>query len=232
MRLVIVGNGKMGRAVAALAEARGHSIHAMIAAEDNMGGRALTRGRLSGADVAIEFTHPDAVVGNLQHLIEAGLPTVTGTTGWTAELPGITRLVEQKRGALLHAPNFSAGVLLFLRTARDLARRFAGHAAFDAFILEEHHAAKRDAPSGTAHSLQAALRAGDPARAFPITSVRAGAIPGTHLVTYDAPSESVTLSHVARNREGFAAGALAAAEWLPGHPGVHTFEEMLFGATE
>jgi 4-hydroxy-tetrahydrodipicolinate reductase len=232
MRIVIVGAGRMGRAVAALAEARGHSIHALIGAEENAGGRALTRDRLAGADVAIEFTRPDAAVANLERLIEAGVPTVTGTTGWLAELPRITRLVEQKHGALLHASNFSIGVHLFLRVAQDLSRRFAGHATFDAFILEEHHAAKRDAPSGTAQSLQSALRAGDPDRAFPITSVRAGAIPGTHTVTYDAPSESVTLSHVSRSREGFAAGAVAAAEWLPSHPGVYTFEKMLFGAGE
>jgi 4-hydroxy-tetrahydrodipicolinate reductase len=232
MKLVIVGNGKMGRAIAALAETRGHSIHALIGAEENAAGRALTADRLRGADVAIEFTRPDAAPGNLERLIEAGVPTVTGTTGWTAELPRITRLVEQKAGTLLYASNFSAGVHLFLRAARDLARRFAGHAAFDAFILEEHHATKRDAPSGTAKLLQDALRQGDPGRPFPITSVRAGAIPGTHTVTYDAAAESVTLNHVARSREGFAAGALAAAEWLPGHSGVHTFEEMLFGADE
>lgn len=232
MRLVIVGNGKMGHAVAALAAARGHSIHAVVGHEENAGGRALTRETLAGADVAIEFTTPDAVVTNLERLIESGVPAVTGTTGWAAELPRIASLVEQKRGALLHGSNFSPGVHLFLRTARELARRFAGHPEFDSFILEEHHAAKRDAPSGTARSLQAALREADALRHFPITSVRAGAIPGTHMVTYDAPSETVTLSHVARNRDGFAAGALAAAEWLPGHPGVHTFEEMLFGATE
>jgi 4-hydroxy-tetrahydrodipicolinate reductase len=232
VKIVVVGNGKMGRAIAALATTRGHSIQAMIGAGENAGGSALTRERLAGADVAIEFTRPDAAVANLERLIGAGVPTVTGTTGWTTELPRITRLVDQTGGALLYASNFSVGVHVFLRVARDLARRFTGHAAFDAFILEEHHATKRDAPSGTAHVLQAALRASDPARTFPITSVRAGAIPGTHTVTYDAPSESVTLSHMARSREGFAAGALAAAEWLPGHPGVHTFEEMLFGATE
>jgi 4-hydroxy-tetrahydrodipicolinate reductase len=232
VKIVIVGNGKMGCAIAALAASRGHSVQAMIGSEENAGGRALTTERLTGADVAIEFTEPQAVAANLERLIEAGIPTVTGTTGWKTQLPRITRLVEEKRGALLHASNFSAGIHLFLRTARDLARRFAGHTAFDAFILEEHHATKRDAPSGTANSLQAALRAGDPARPFPITSVRAGAIPGTHVVTYDAPSESVTLAHVSRNREGFAAGALAAAEWLPGRPGVHTFEDMLFGASE
>lgn len=221
----------MGSAVAALAESRGHSILGVIGAGENAGGKALTRERLAGADVAIEFTQPDAVATNLERLIEAGVPTVAGTTGWTADLPRITRLVDQHGGALLHASNFSTGVHLFLRAARELARRFAGHAEFDSFILEEHHAAKRDAPSGTAKSLQAALREADPGRQFPITSIRAGAIPGTHVVTYDAPSETVTLSHIARNREVFAAGALAAAEWLPGHPGVHTFEDMLFGAS-
>ena len=231
MKILIVGNGRMGRAVATLAESRGHAVHATIGGGENAGGQALTRERLAGADVAIEFTRPDAVVANLERLIEAGVPTVTGTTGWSPELPRITRLVEERRGALLHASNFSAGVHLFLRTARELARRFAGHSDFDSFILEEHHAGKRDAPSGTARQLQAMLQEGDPDRPFPITSIRAGAIPGTHVVTYDAPSETVSLTHAARNRQGFAAGALAAAEWLPGHPGVHTFEEMLFGAS-
>ncbi|MGH7499729.1 MAG: 4-hydroxy-tetrahydrodipicolinate reductase [Gemmatimonadales bacterium] len=231
MRIVVVGYGKMGRAVAALAESRGHSIVGTIGAGENAGGKALTRERLAGADVAIEFTGPDAVVPNLERLIEAGVPTVTGSTGWLADLPRIARLVDERGGALLHASNFSTGVHLFLRAARELARRFAGQAEFDSFILEEHHAAKRDAPSGTARSLQAALTEGDGGRPFPITSIRAGVIPGTHTVTYDAPSETVILRHTARNRDGFAAGALSAAEWLPRHPGVHTFEDMLFGAS-
>ena len=229
MRLAIVGNGKMGRAVAELADEHGHVVHAIIGRAENADGAALTRERLAGVDAAIEFTRPDAVVGNLERLIEAGIPTVTGTTGWSAELPRIARLVESKRGALLHGANFSVGVHLFLRAARDLAARFAGRPEFDSFILEEHHATKKDAPSGTAAALRDRLREADPGRGFPITSVRAGSIPGTHVVTYDGPHETVALSHVARTRRGFAAGALAAAEWLPGHPGVHDFEEMLFG---
>jgi 4-hydroxy-tetrahydrodipicolinate reductase len=229
MRIVIVGNGRMGRAVAALAEQRGHTIHSVVDSGENAGGAALTPTRLAGADVAVEFTRSDAAPANLERLVEAGIPTVTGTTGWAAELPRIAQLVERRRGALLHAANFSAGVQLFLRAARDLAARFVGHPEFDAFILEEHHAAKRDAPSGTARVLQEGLRRSDPARSFPITSVRAGAIPGVHSVSYDGPHETVSLSHVARGREGFAAGAIAAAEWLPAHPGVHTFEDMLFG---
>jgi 4-hydroxy-tetrahydrodipicolinate reductase len=231
MRIVIVGHGKMGRAVAAMAEVKGHVIHAVVGGAENAGGRALTAERLAGADVAVEFTRPDAAVANLERLVEAGIPTVTGTTGWYEELGRITALVEGRGGALLHAANFSLGVHLFLRAAHDLAGRFAGRAEFDAFILEEHHAAKRDAPSGTARELQARARTADPARPFPITSVRAGATPGTHVLAYDGPYERVALEHEARSRDAFAAGALAAAEWLPGHRGVHTVEDMLFGET-
>jgi 4-hydroxy-tetrahydrodipicolinate reductase len=219
----------MGRAVAEIAVEREHVVHAIVGRAENAGGAALTRERLAGVDAAIEFTRPDAVVTNLERLIEAGIPTVTGTTGWNAELPRIARLVEARRGALLYGANFSVGVHLFLRAARDLAARFAGRPEFDSFILEEHHAAKVDAPSGTAAALRGRLREADSAREFPITSVRAGAIPGTHVVTYDGPHDTVALSHVARSRRGFAAGAVAAAEWLPGRPGVHDFEEMLFG---
>ncbi len=229
MRIVIVGDGKMGRAVASLAETRGHTIQAMIGGAENASGNALTAKRLKGADVAVEFTRPDAAVANLERLLDAGLPVVTGTTGWLDQLPRITAQVERRGGALLHAANFSLGVHLFLRAAQDLARRFAGHPGFDAFILEEHHAAKLDAPSGTARELQRRASDADPARPFAITSVRAGVTPGTHLVAYDGPFERVTLAHVARSREGFAAGALAAAEWLPGHRGVYTVEDMLFG---
>jgi 4-hydroxy-tetrahydrodipicolinate reductase len=230
MRIAIVGTGRMGSAVAELARERGHAVE-LIGREDNAGGSALTRERLTGVDVAIEFTRPDAVVANLERLIEAGIPTVTGTTGWSAELPRIAALAQTRGGALLHAANFSVGVHLFLRAARDLAARFAGRPEFDAFILEEHHAAKRDAPSGTASVLRTRAREADPSRELPITSVRAGAIPGTHVLTYDGPYETVALSHVARSRTGFAAGALAAAEWLPGRPGVHDFETMLFGGS-
>ena len=219
----------MGKAVAALAVEQGHTIHTVVDASDNVAGRALTRQRLAGADVAIEFTRPEAAVSNLERLIELGVPTVTGTTGWTGALPRITALVEARRGALLHAANFSVGVHLFLRAARELARNFSSRPEFDASIREEHHAAKLDAPSGTALILQHQLGDSDASRSFPISSVRAGTVPGTHTLTYEGPHETVTLSHVARDREAFAAGALTAAEWLPGKTGVFTFEHLLFG---
>jgi 4-hydroxy-tetrahydrodipicolinate reductase len=229
MKIAIIGNGKMGKAIAALAGERGHVIHTVINRVENPGGRALTRERLSGADVAVEFTRPDAAVGNLERLIELGIPTVTGTTGWTEELPRVTALVKQRGAALLHATNFSVGVHLFFHAARDLARRFRGRSDFAVSIHEEHHAAKVDAPSGTALLLQRQLWAEEPGRRFPITSVRSGETPGTHTLTYEGMFETIALSHATRSRQVFAAGALSAAEWLPGHTGVFTFEDMLFG---
>jgi 4-hydroxy-tetrahydrodipicolinate reductase len=231
MNIAIVGPGKMGTAVAALAETRGHHIHTVVNRMENAGGRALTNERLEGADVAIEFTRPDAAVANLERLIKLGIPSVTGTTGWTEALPRIAGLVEERKGALLYAANFSVGMHLFLRAARELARCFRGRPEFMVSILEEHHAAKVDAPSGTALLLQRQLWVEEPGRRFPITSVRAGTTPGTHTLTYEGPHETVTMSHVAKDREVFASGALAAAEWLLGRKGVFTFEEMLFGGS-
>jgi len=232
MRIAIVGSGKMGKAVAALAEQRGHTIHTVVNRIENSGGRALTRERLRGADVAVEFTRPDAAVVNLERLLTLDLPTVTGTTGWTEDLPRVTALVRKRGGALLHAANFSVGVHLFMRTARELARCFKGRTEFDVSIHEEHHQTKVDAPSGTALLLQRNLWEEEPGRRFPITSTRAGEVPGTHTLTYESQHEMVTLSHVTKSREVFAAGALAAAEWLPGHTGVFTFEDMLFGLSQ
>jgi 4-hydroxy-tetrahydrodipicolinate reductase len=229
LKIAIIGNGKMGKAVAALATERGHSIHTLVNRLENDGGRALTAERLAGADVAIEFTRPDAAVANLERLIGLGVPTVTGTTGWTEALPKLSELVRQRDGALLHAANFSVGVHLFFRAARDLARSFRGRSEFAVSIHEEHHKAKVDATSGTALLLQRQLWEEEPGRRFPITSVRAGEAPGTHALTYTGPHETVTLTHVTRSREVFAAGALAAAEWLPGHTGVFTFDQLLFG---
>jgi 4-hydroxy-tetrahydrodipicolinate reductase len=229
MRIALIGYGRMGRAVEAAAIARGHTIAAALDIADNPDGAALSRERLDSPDVAIEFTTPTAAPDNITRLVEAGLPVVTGTTGWHTELPRLAALVKARDGALLYATNFSVGVQLFLKAAADLARRLAVQPGFDGFIVEEHHARKLDAPSGTALSLQRALAAADAGRTYPITSVRAGAIPGVHRLAYDGPYETITLEHVARSRDGFAAGAVAAAEWLPGRRGVFTFEGMLFG---
>lgn len=229
MKIAIIGNGKMGKAVATLATERGHTIHTLVNRLENAGGRALTAERLAGTDVAIEFTRPDAVVANLERLIGLGIPTVTGTTGWTESLPRLSELVRQRAGALLHAANFSVGVHLFFHAARDLARSFRGRPEFAVSIHEEHHKTKLDTPSGTALLLQRQLWQEEPGRRFPITSVRAGDVPGTHTLTYTGPHETVTLTHVTKSREVFATGALTAAEWLLSRTGVFTFDQMLFG---
>jgi 4-hydroxy-tetrahydrodipicolinate reductase len=231
MRIAIVGNGKMGRAVMELAGERGHTIQTVINRVENPDGFALDRKRLEGADVALEFTRPDAVVKNLERLIGLGIPTVTGTTGWTDELPRVTALVEQRGGALLHAANFSVGIHLFFRAARELARGFRSRPEFSVSIAEEHHKTKLDSPSGTALSLQRQLWSDEPGRSFPISSVRSGDALGTHTLTYQGQHELVSLRHVTLSRQVFAIGALTAAEWLPGHTGVFTFEQMLFGAS-
>jgi 4-hydroxy-tetrahydrodipicolinate reductase len=231
MRIALIGNGKMGKAVAALAAERGHTLHTVVNRLENAGGKAITAERLTGADVAIEFTRPDAVLANLERLIGLGIPTVTGTTGWTDFPPQLSELVRQRSGALLHAANFSVGVHLFFRAARDLACSFRGRPEFAVSIHEEHHKTKLDAPSGTALLLQRQLWQEEPGRKFPITSVRTGDALGTHVLSYTGLHETVTLTHEARSREVFAAGAIAAAEWLPGHQGVFTFDQMLFGVS-
>jgi len=220
----------MGSAVMELAKERGHKILTVVHHQENSEGQALTRERLDGAEVALEFTRPDAVVGNLERLVELGIPTVTGTTGWSEALPRVSALVQQRGGALLHAANFSVGIHLFFRAARELACAFQGRDEFSASIEEEHHKTKLDAPSGTALLLQRQLGAEDPGRSFPISSLRHGDALGIHTLVYQGQNETVTLRHVTLSRRVFALGALSAAEWLPGHSGVFTFEQMLFGA--
>jgi len=229
MRIAIVGNGRMGKALVALAVDQGHTIHTVITSAENSRGRALVPARLAESDVALEFTSPDAAVDNLEKLLELGIPTVTGTTGWYDALPHVTACTRAHRGALLYSPNFSVGVHLFLRTARELARLLKDRPEFAGSITEEHHSTKRDAPSGTALLLERQLAASDPDRSFPISSVRQGSTSGTHALSYRGPHEEILLSHIAKDREAFAAGALLAAQWLPGKSGVFTFEDILFG---
>ena len=229
MRIAVIGLGRMGESVIAEAERRGHQVVARIGEADNVNGAGLSAPTLNGAEVAIEFTQPGAVVANLHRLIELGIPVVTGTTGWREELPALEALVAARRGALLHAANFSIGAHLMFRAARELGRALADRPEFDAAIFEPHHRRKPDSPSGTGLALQAAVRAGDPSRPYPITSERLGSIPGLHRLEIDGEHETLTLTHSARNRAVFAVGAVKAAEWLPGKIGIYQFEHVLFG---
>ena len=225
MRLVIVGPGRMGHAVAAAAAERGHTVTSEI------GPGGLTAASVRGAEVAVEFTTPGAAAGNLVTLARLGLPSVSGTTGWYERLAEVDAAFRQASVGLLYAPNFSLGVQLLLRAAAELARLVAKRPEFDAWIVETHHRHKRDAPSGTARALQDALRAVDATREYPVTSIRAGDVPGTHALWLDASGESLALTHTARDRSIFARGAVAAAEWLVAHPvaGARAFGDAVLG---
>jgi 4-hydroxy-tetrahydrodipicolinate reductase len=230
MRVAVIGDGKMGRAVAGLAGERGFEVVAVIGIEGNAHGSGITRERLAGADVAIEFTEPAAAADNALACIAAGVPVVVGTTGWYDRLPQVKEAVLAGEGALLWAPNFSAGVVLFRALPERAGLLFAG-AGFAARVVETHHAAKKDAPSGTALTLARAFGGAGGAEAE-ITSIRIGHVPGTHELVLDGPFEQIRLVHEARDRRVFADGALRAAAWLRGRRGVFTMNDVLGIGTE
>lgn len=221
--IALIGTGKMGRALAQLAPERGARVTAQLGRGD-----AITRESLRGAGVAIEFTSPASAAANVRACLAAGCAVVVGTTGWYDQLPALRAEVERSGGAVLAAPNFSVGVAIFSQLVAEAARLFAAAQGFDAHLVEIHHAAKKDAPSGTAKALAAAAEAAS-GRPVPVTSVRTGSVPGTHELLFDAPFEQVRLVHEARDRRVFAEGALAAARWLAGRTegGVYTMQDVL-----
>ncbi|HEY2375141.1 MAG TPA: dihydrodipicolinate reductase C-terminal domain-containing protein [Gemmatimonadaceae bacterium] len=227
-KLALIGMGKMGRVIEQLASERGWEVVARIGADTNRDGAGVTRALLKSADVAIEFTTPKAAGANIRAAVAARCPIVVGTTGWFGELPALSEWVAQRGGALLTAANFSLGVNAFEQIVAVASRLLSSVAGFDAHLVETHHAAKKDAPSGTAITLRAAAARTWP-REIPITSIRIGSVPGTHELVFDAPFETVTLAHVARDRRVFAEGALVAAAWLIGRTGVFTMRDVLDG---
>ena len=225
LKVALIGMGKMGRTLAQLAPERDMVIVAQVdpaSATDNIVNRATLR----GADVAIEFSIPSAAAANARACVGAGCPVVIGTTGWYDELPDARAFVEAHGGAMVTAPNFSIGVAIFGRIVSEASRMFAAVPGFEASMVETHHSAKKDAPSGTAASLARAAQAAS-GLSIPITSVRVGSVPGTHELVFDAPFEQVRLVHEARDRRVFAEGALVAARWLVGRTGVFTMQDVL-----
>ncbi len=226
IRLALVGMGRMGRTLDALAAERGCEVVARLDAAEMA--RGITHDDLAGAQVAIEFTTPASSVSNAIALMSLGVPVVIGTTGWASQLPDIEAAARTMKCAALWSPNFSIGVQLFLAIAEDAARRARDVSGFDTHVVETHHTAKLDAPSGTGIAIAERLEQGL-GRAVPITSVRVGAVPGTHEIILDAPFEQIKLVHEARDRRVFADGALTAARWLAASraPGVYTMRDVL-----
>ncbi len=233
MHIAIIGHGRMGKAIGDLAMARGHRLTLIGRSDDIRSTLAADR-----PDVAIEFTQPEAAPQNLIACLESGIPVVCGTTGWQEHRPAIEALCHERKGSLFHASNFSLGVNLFFRLNEHLARMMADRPEYRPSIHEIHHTGKKDAPSGTAITLAEGIITHRPGLSgwshgdeqngtIPITSARIDPYPGHHAVRWSCRIDDIEIIHQAHSREGFAAGALAVAEWLPGRQGVLGMNDFL-----
>ena len=220
LRVLLIGHGRMGRLVASLAPEYGVDIVGAVTT-----GNSAAPDRWPAADVAIDFSVASAVPANLRALAARGTSMVIGTTGWQQEEGQLREAVAGRPVGVIAAPNFAIGVNLFLAVVEEAARRL-GTRGFAPWIHEAHHAAKKDAPSGTGVALKRAVEAAANL-AVDVSSTRAGHIPGTHTVGFDSPSEAITLTHEARDRTPFARGALEAAAWIHGRHGWYTMRDLL-----
>ncbi|MFZ0956124.1 MAG: 4-hydroxy-tetrahydrodipicolinate reductase [Candidatus Sulfotelmatobacter sp.] len=224
MRLLILGRGKTGSLVAEVARERQHQVRIAGAAE-NAGCAALTADKLHDVDLVIDFTAPHCVLANIEACVRAGRNMVVGTTGWHSELARVRQLVEQGGTGLLHGSNFSIGINLFYDVARTAAA--ALQHGYSGQIFERHHAQKKDAPSGTAIVLQQVMRETSGKHGeLEITSFREGEVVGMHEVVLESSADRIYLCHDAKSRQGFAEGAVRAAEWLAGKKGFYDFKDV------
>ena len=217
----------MGRLIEQFAPEYGFDVRAKFSRADNLHVAAISRESLRGVDVAVEFTTPDAAPDNLRRLASLGINSVCGTTGWFEHLPAVKESVLSAGTALVYSANFSVGVNIFIQTVTRAASLFAKYPEYEAWGWEMHHSAKKDAPSGTLKKLAEEIRASGYERTLTLTANRAGSHPGTHEIGFDSSADTITLRHTARNREGFARGALQAARWAIGKRGVYEFREIL-----
>ena len=221
VRLLLVGYGKMGRMVEELAPAHGCEVAGVIDVD--------TGDWAAAADVAVDFTTAEALRGNFRRYVERKLPVVIGTTGWGEQAAALRAEAERAGLGVVASANFSLGVNLFQLIVEEAARRFEPYKEYGAWIHEAHHAAKRDAPSGTALLLRDAMVTAGFSRPIDVSATRAGSIPGTHTIGFDAASDTIELTHTARDRRGFAGGALVAAKWVAGRRGWFTMQDVLRG---
>ena len=224
-RLLLVGHGRMGRLVESLAASHGCEIAGVVTSKS--GSDAIASADFGPVDVAVDFSHGPAVLGNVEQLARRGLPVVIGTTGWQADEADVREIATRAGIGIMAAANFSIGMTVFRRAVQAAASAFASFDVVGAWVHEAHHSAKKDAPSGTALMLERARRDAGYRRAIDVSSTRAGSIPGTHTVGFDSAAETVTLTHTVRDRAVFAHGALQAATWLRGRRGWFTIDDMV-----
>lgn len=239
MKIAIIGYGKMGHMIENVAHARGHEIVCIIDAGES---EKFDTPEFRSADVAIEFTVPASAAANLLRCFDAGVPTVCGTTGWLDSMPEIRHCCDEGKGTLLWASNFSIGVNIFMAVNRHLAEMMNRFPQYAPHMVETHHVHKLDHPSGTAVTLAEEIVAATarvkgwvepeegktiPEGYMEIDHIRSGEVPGIHTIVWDSPQDSISITHDAKSREGFALGAVLAAEWLKGKTGFHTMKEVL-----
>ncbi|OWP61869.1 4-hydroxy-tetrahydrodipicolinate reductase [Hymenobacter amundsenii] len=237
MNILLIGYGKMGRAIEAQAQAQGHQIAGII--DPSHPDVRITDFTPSQVDVAIEFTHPDAAFQNVAACLKQGLPVVCGSTGWLHHFAEAQALSAQTNTPLFYASNYSVGVNLFFHFSEYMAAKMHQFGGYDVQVREIHHTQKVDQPSGTALTVAEGILRHFPgkttwrndltteAHELAVISEREGAVIGTHIVTYSSPADTLEIKHEAHTREGFVQGALLAAEWLPGRQGVFGMKDLL-----
>lgn len=242
MNLALIGYGRMGKEVEVVAKEKGVNIVAVFDGAENPGGRALTKHALREVDVCVDFSTPEAVLENINAVARAGKNIVVGTTGWYDRLDDVKKVVKENHIGLLYASNFSLGVNILLKIVENAGRLFDAYADYDVSVHETHHNKKMDSPSGTALALAAIIMRqmrrkteilSDAAHGqikphqLHVSSTRVGSVAGTHAVLFDSECDAVELVHTAKNRRGFALGAVVAAEWLKGKKGLFTMKDVL-----
>ena len=235
MKIALLGYGKMGKEIEAIAVNRKHEV---ILKVDKDNAEKITAEELKKADVAIEFSTPHTVLTNIKKCFDAGVPVVVGTTGWYDHFKEIERECEQKKATLFHATNFSVGVNLFFKVNSYLAELMNKYEGYDVSMEEIHHIHKLDKPSGTAITLaEQVLKKINRKKNWSITEnksdtlfikdIREGEVPGTHIIKYHSPIDDIEIMHKAHNRKGFATGAVIAAEFLKGKKGIYTMNDII-----
>jgi 4-hydroxy-tetrahydrodipicolinate reductase len=227
-RLAIVGYGKMGRLIEQHAPQYGFAVALKLDEFNNANFEGLTAENFRGIDAAIEFSIPQAVTRNVEGLAALGVDMVIGTTGWLDQLDAVKSAVERHGVGAVWSPNFSVGVNAFMKIVAEAARLLAAEKEYGSWAWEVHHSTKKDAPSGTLLKLVEEMKRAGYGRGIDVSSNRAGAHPGTHEIGFDSAADTIVLRHTARSREGFARGALKAAQWVVGKKGLFEFKEIVF----
>lgn len=229
-KLALIGYGKMGKMLDQLAPQYGLETVLRLDEFNNANGAGMMPTNFQNVDVAIEFSTPHTAVANIAGLAKLGVSTVVGTTGWTDQLSEVRELITAAGTGFVWSPNFSIGVNVFNRVLAEAARLLANESSYGAWAWEIHHNTKKDAPSGTLLQLVETMKQAGYQRSIDVSSNRAGAHPGTHEIGFDSAADTITLRHAARSREGFARGALKAAQWLAdgNRKGFYSFTDVLF----